>query len=103
MATETLDERMTYVPGKTLGRTGYVSLPPDRLHERIGQLDALLCLVTTSTAQDEGFQSCNSDIQRTVLELASSLATEIHELHEEVMLAELRAKHELTSSHPSNH
>jgi hypothetical protein len=91
MANHTVDESTTYVPGLTLGRSGYVPRPIDKMGERIRQLDALMCTLVSSTTPDEGFQNCNPDIQRTVLELASSLATEIHELHEEVTLAELAA------------
>ena len=79
-----------YEPGRTLGRSGYVTPPGDRLAERIRYLDALLCLVTAREAIDEpgeGFGAVNEVIQQSVLDLASSLASEVHELHIEVELA----------------
>ena len=82
---------LLYKPGKTLGRSGYVSDPADRLAERIRYLDALLCLVTAREGLEggceAGFGSVNDQIQRSVLDLASSLATEAHELHTVVELA----------------
>ena len=81
--------KFAYVPHVTLGRSGLVPGPNDRLGDRIEQLDALLCLVTNSEALDDGFRSCNEDIQFAVLRLASSLATEIHEIHEELLLTDL--------------
>ena len=99
MATKTLDDRLAYVPGTTLGRSGYVFSASDRLGMRIAQLDALLCVISVSpeSDDDEGFQNCNPQIQFSVLELAGSLATEIHELHEELLLADLRAEHRRAS------
>ncbi len=104
MATDAVDESMAYafVPGRTLGRSGYVPPPIDKMDERIRQLDALMCVLVSGSTPDEGFQNCNPDIQRTVLELASSLATEIHELRDEIILSELReaqARQEASKSH----
>lgn len=94
MADQTVDDRFNYVPGKTLGRSGYIEGNHDRLAARIRQLDALLCLVTCSDSSSEdgevGFFSLNEEIQRTALELASSLATEIHELHEEISVDDMK-------------
>lgn len=93
MATTTLNDRSSYLPNRTLGRSGYQSGPVDRLHERANQLDALLCVITSCTAGDEaeGFFNCNNQIQRSVLELASSLATEINEIQEEMSYNSLGA------------
>ena len=48
-------------------------------------LDALMCLVTAvgNGADANGFRNCNVEIQTEVLNLAASLATEIHELHDQ--------------------
>jgi hypothetical protein len=35
MTIETLEQRIAYVPGKTLGRSGYVPNPIDRQADRI--------------------------------------------------------------------
>ena len=90
MATSTLDDRFTYVPNRTLGRSGYEPNAVDRLHMRANQLDALLCVITSGTDEEQTFFSFNKDIQRTVLELASSLATEVNEAQEQMLLAHVR-------------
>lgn len=90
MATETLNACFDYTPGTTLGRTGFAMDEETRLGERIGQLDALMCIVTAGSEDDHGFQGCNDEIQKTVLSLVSDLATEIHELHEKLFLKDLR-------------
>ena len=84
--------RLTYIPGKTLGRSGYVDSPAGRLAERVRHLDALLCVITCSDGPDgdDGFLGLNLEIQRATLDLASSLATEIHELHEEVAFLNMK-------------
>lgn len=86
MAHDTLDDAFTYRPNRTLGQSGYVPGPRERMAERINQLDALLCLLTAPAVDGEGFQSMNKEIRCSVLELASSLATEVHELHEQLDL-----------------
>ena len=96
MADETIDNRFTYVPGKTLGRSGSVEGPDDRLATRARQLDALLCVISCSSHADAdeeaSFLNLNQEIQRATLDLASSLATEIHELHEEASLLDAKQR-----------
>ena len=70
--------RPQYVPGCTLGRSGYQVSKEDQMGACIAQLHALLCVVNSG---EEGFESFNQTIQRTVLELAEDLAEEVHELH----------------------
>jgi NTP pyrophosphatase (non-canonical NTP hydrolase) len=48
--------------------------------------------MTSSSEEGEGFNNCNMQIQRSVLELAASLAEEIHELHEEILSADMVKK-----------
>ena len=79
---------LRYVPGKTLGRSGYADEPEGRLAMRIAHLDALLC-VLAGEEDDDGktdFRRMNDQIQQTALDLASDLATEIHELHTQVTM-----------------
>lgn len=107
MTDKTSDQRFVYVSGKTLGRSGYVASPSDRLSERVRHLDALMCLITSSDGPDQddegGFFSLNREIQRATLELASSLATEVHELHEEALLMDLRHRDQKPSQlHPAH-
>lgn len=91
-----VDSESAYAPNLTLGRSGYVPPTSDRLAESIRQLDALLCLVTTTfdfhTGGDDKpltpFQNLNNTIQATVLDLASGLATQVHELHEQLQREE---------------
>lgn len=94
MADQTVDHRFNYVPNKTLGRSGYIEGNQDKLAARVRQLDALLCLVSCSDGSSEdgqaGFFSFNQEIQRATLQLASSLATEIHELHEEISIQDMK-------------
>lgn len=96
MADQTVDDRFNYVPNTTLGRSGYIEGSHDKLATRVRQLDALLCLVSCSDGSCEdgqaGFFSLNKEIQRANLELASSLATEIHELHEEIEMEAIKQK-----------
>lgn len=97
MANTTLpqgDARHTYVPNRTLGRSGYIEDKKGQLSGKITHLDALLLLMTMAPDSDDpnDFASVNSDIQSAVLSLASTLASEIHELHEELFISELNAK-----------
>ncbi len=89
MADETVDHGFDYTPNTTLGRSGHQIDKETRLGERVEQLDALL-IVCTVGAADGGFASCNKEIQMAALRLASDLATEVHELHEEIFLERLR-------------
>lgn len=74
-----------FVPGVTLGRSGYILPPADRLAFKIAHLDALLSTLTgAGDPEDADFFGMNETIQHTLLELASSLAEEIHELHDQV-------------------
>ena len=89
MADETVPAADTdpfaYTPGVTLGRAGYQETPIERLHRRANQLDALLMVLSSADEDEDGaFWNFNGDIKRTVLELASSLATEVNELQDEV-------------------
>lgn len=92
MATETLDDSFSYVPGTPLGRSGYELDKQTRLAIRIEQLDALLVVICASDDNEQGFSNCNSEIQNSVLGLASDLAKEVHELHEQTFLARMRDK-----------
>lgn len=85
---------LTFVPGTTLGRNGNIPSKEDRLGEQIEFLDALLCLITNDIGESEesGFQNLNNSIQASVLYLASRMATEVHELHVELMIEKLKAK-----------
>lgn len=107
MADQTVDDRFNYVPGKTLGRSGYIEGNHDKLATRVRQLDALLCLVSCSDGSSEdgqaGFFSLNKDIQRATLELASSLATEIHELHEEISIQDMKQQMQNRASSQPQH
>jgi len=88
-------EPLQYVPGKTLGRSGFVDDPESRLATRIAHLDALLC-VLAGEEDDDGktdFRRLNGQIQQTALDLASDLATEIHELHTQVTIAASQRRH----------
>jgi hypothetical protein len=63
---------LRYVPGKTLGRSGYLDDPANQLARRVAHLDALLC-VLAGEEDDEGntdFRRLNGQIQQTALELA---------------------------------
>ena len=84
MAEQTLDDTYTFIPGTQLGRSGYVASKADQLGRKIEQLDALLAVLASGV--DEGFQGCNSEIQLTVLHLASDLAAEVHDLNTEISL-----------------
>lgn len=75
----------TYRPNRALGRTGYRPPPADRLGVALESLDGLLCLLTMD-GDGEGdaendFQRMNGQMQCAVLQLASHLAHEVHELH----------------------
>lgn len=70
---------------RTLGRSGYRPDAKSQLAIRVEQLDALMIVITArdtdgSSDPEEGFGNCNREIQYAVLDLASSLAQEIHEL-----------------------
>ena len=90
MANESVGDAYKYVPNRTLGRSGYVPSVSDGMHERVNQLDALLCVLTTGPDGEEGFLNLNNDIQYAVLCLASRLATEINEAQEELMMERIR-------------
>ena len=96
MADQTTDNVTNYVPGSTLGRSGYIEDPQERLSSRVRHLDALLCLITCSDHSvgeaPDGFFSLNQEIQRATLDLAASLSTEVHELHEEISARSLKQK-----------
>lgn len=81
----------TYTPGRTLGRSGFTEGPADRLYVRANQLDALLALMSGAD-EESGMQAFNPEIQRTLLELASSLAHEVNEAQEELMTAKAAAR-----------
>lgn len=89
-----LPQPVPFVPGTTLGRSGHVPSKCDRLGQRIEFLDALLSLVAIGLHDEDamGFSQLNSAIQASVLELASSLATEVHELHSEISIDRYNAK-----------
>lgn len=89
-----LPERLRFVPGTTLGRSGYIPSKEDQLAMRIEHLDALLCLMTNDLNEEDGhgLLNLNSSIQAAVLHLASSLATEVHELHTELTIANVNRK-----------
>ena len=89
MAEQTLDDTYTFTPWTQLGRRGYVPAKSDQLSRKIEQLDALLAVM--ASGEDEGFQGCTSEIQLTVLHLASDLAAEVHDLHTEVSVEEMCA------------
>lgn len=85
----TVDDRPAYVPGMTLGRSGWRPEATDRLLETAEHLDALMCLVTH--IEDDGevpFGRLNDEIQYRVLSLASTLAAEVTELAHEIVSAE---------------
>lgn len=88
-----IPERLTFVPHTTMGGNGYAPSLEARLAERIEHLDALLTLVTNEI-EDEGggFQNLNNTIQAAVLRLASSLASEVNELHKEIETADVNAQ-----------
>jgi GAF domain-containing protein len=89
MADKNVDEHPTYRHHyRTLGRKGYRERLSDTLHVHANQLDALLCLATCGVEGDDGFFSLNQDVQRTVLELASRLATEINEMQDRIILGD---------------
>lgn len=85
---------LQFAPGTTLGRNGHAPSKCDRLGERIEHLDALLNLVTVGLHDEEamGFSQLNSSIQASVLELAASLAEEVHELHSEIAIERYNAR-----------
>lgn len=89
-----LTGRRQFVPGTTLGRSGFVPDKSDLLAMRIEHLDALLCMLTNGLGEEgeRSFFDLNNSIQASVLHLASSLATEVHELHTEVCIDEFNAK-----------
>ena len=79
---------LRYEPNRTLGRSGYVDTPRDRLHDTLRHLDALLSLISSHQEfpQDGNeFMSMNSSVQFAILELASDLATEAHEISERLL------------------
>lgn len=84
-----------YLPNRTLGRTGYVEDDFSRLGRRLAHLDALLSVLNDhEVAKDDepnSFQRVNYEIQRTVIDLASDLAQEAHELHERLACADAEA------------
>lgn len=85
------DRRQTgYAPFTTLGRIPVKARPEELMASRIAQLDALLIVVSTSL-EDEVFSSCNYQIRQKVLELASSLAEEIHDIHAELTRKSVKA------------
>ncbi len=60
----------------------------DRMFQRVAQLDALMSVILFSgsglrNSEPESFDAMSPDIQRNVLQLAGSLASEIRELTEE--------------------
>ena len=74
----------TYRPNRALGRTGYQPPAIDRLGIALESLDGLLCLLTTDGGDGESgndFQRMNGVMQNAMLQLASDLAHEVHELH----------------------
>lgn len=84
-----------YVPNKTLGCSGYVDSPVDRLPRVLAQLHALLNVLYDPDIKDVElenskitetgtFQRMNEYVQCEVLGLARDLAQEAHELHEQV-------------------
>lgn len=88
-----MPDRIEFVPNTTLGRGGYAPCKQDILGGRVEQLDALLILIADTSGEDnpQGFQNLNDSIQAAVLRLASSLATEIHEIHEELFVERFNA------------
>ena len=92
---ERTEDQGNYVAGRTLGRSGYVTSVEDQLALNVGHLDALLCFITGEDdvkGELTGFWNIDNHIQRTVLHLASRLATEIHEDHEELLRRRLRGQ-----------
>lgn len=79
MAIATVDECSQFVPNTTLGRNGRLSDSVDILRSRANQLDALLCFITVGFEEDGDLSRLNDEIQRTLLELAGDLATEVNE------------------------
>ena len=85
-STKTTTSRV-YEPGRTLGRSGYQRDPVSHLCAVLEHLDALLCTISAGGGADgepNDFQRLNNVIQCSVLDLASDLATEAHELHEQL-------------------
>lgn len=81
------DVALKYEPNRTLGGSGYVDLPFDKLGQRLKQLDALLMVMSGADNGTDGmsdFERFNDEIKRAVLDLAQDLAHEAHELHEQL-------------------
>lgn len=77
-----------YQPNRTLGRSGWIEPPADKLCTRIRHLDALLAALTSDGGDGAAIFGCNEFIQSAVLDLASDLAYEIHELYTQVTYGE---------------
>jgi len=93
--TKPTPQRLTFVSGTTLGRSGHTPEKADRLSERLEHLDALLCLISGDEfreGHEHGFHALNGSMQSSVLSLASSLATEAHELQKEIKFNGFNAK-----------
>jgi len=87
MATEQANT-LTYLPNRTLGRSGYQAGASDQLGETLEHLDALLTLIAYPSEGRElnDFQTLNNEIQLAALNLASRLAFRAHELHEQLQV-----------------
>lgn len=87
MATEQANT-LTYLPNRTLGRSGFQAGASDRLGETLEHLDALLTLISypPDTRDLNDFQTLNNEIQLAALHLASRLAFQAHELHEQLLV-----------------
>ena len=76
--------KLVYQRGRTLGRSGYEQSLASRLTATVERLDALLCVISNAdfSEDDPGndFQRMNKHIQVAVLDLASELAYEAHEI-----------------------
>lgn len=79
----------------TLGRSGLPEGAYDEMTRKIGYLDALLCVLSGSEVGEDGLtelQRFNPTIQQVALDLASSLAQDVHELHHRLLVEDMERR-----------
>jgi len=89
MVEKNAPQRLIFVPGTNLGRSGQEPEKSDQLPECLEHLDALMCQVTCEDFKENdrrSFHDLNGSIHMAALALASNLATEARELDKSILV-----------------